>query len=349
MKSQGIDRRTAIKRGAAAVGGLLAVGPLSALLASCGDDSQSSSSGSGSSTQPFALPYQLSWLPNVEHSGTYISIEEGTFTDLGLDVQVLPGGPNAQTVATVVGGNALVGGDGADNIGAGRSQGAKIKIFGVRLQKNPLCIMSLADSPIKTPDDLHGKTIGVAQGNQTPWEVFLKAADIDDSDITIFPVQYDPAPTANGEVDGQVVFAINEPAQLAAKGIDTNTMLFADYGFSIYAGCYFALEDTIKNHTEELAAFLKGERDGFEKNLADPSLGVKYTLEKYGKDLDLDPKQQQFQSELLKTVMVTPWTEANGLLTMDPAEITRNIDTLKLAGIEVSSSDLFTDEVLSAM
>lgn len=336
------NRRTILKRGMVLAGGATFAGSFSSVLASCGSDSAASG-------DAFALPYQLSWLPNVEHSGTYVGIEEGIFSGLGLDVQVVPGGPSAATVATVVGGDALVGADGADNIGRGRLEGAKIKIFGARLQKNPLCIMSLADNAILTPDDLHGKKIGVAQGNQTPWEVFLAAAGVDASDIEIVPVQYDPAPTANGEVDGQVVFAINEPAQLKAIDIETNTMLFADYGFSIFAGAYFATEETIANHKDELVNFLKGEREGFEKVLADPALGVGYTLDKYGKDLDLNPDQQQFQAELLESVMVTDSTKSNGLLSMSSGDIDKNIATLALADVNVSASDLFTDEILSAM
>lgn len=338
------DRRAALRRGATAVGGIAFAGPLSGLLSACGSDGGGAASG-----EAFDLAYQLSWLPTVEHAGTYISVEDGTFADLGLTVDVIPGGPNKTTVAAVIGGEVLVASDGSDNIARGRSEGADIKIFGARLQKNPLCVMSLAEAPINTPADLAGKKIGVAQGNQTPWEVFLQSAGVDDSTIEIVPVQYDPSPTANGEVQGQVVFAINEPAQLQAKGIDTNTMLFADYGFNIFAGCYFATEETIANHKDHLVAFLKGEKAGYEKNLADPSLGVKYTLEKYGKDLDLNPDQQLLQSQLLETVMVTPNTDKNGLLSMDPSDIAANIDTLQLAGIDISSADLFTDEILSAM
>lgn len=341
--NQRYNRRTVLRRGATMAGGLTVAGSFSTILAACGSDEDASSD------SPFALPYQLSWLPNVEHSGTYLSIEDGTFAGLGLDVQVVPGGPTAQTIASVVGGEALVGADGSDNIGRGRSEGAKIKIFGARLQKNPLCIMSLASAPIESPADLAGKNIGVAQGNQTPFDVFRAAAGIEDLDIPIVPVQYDPAPTANGEVDGQVVFAINEPAQLKAIGIETHTMLFADYGFSIFAGAYFATEDTIKDHKDELVAFLKGERAGFEKNLADPAAGVKVTLDKYGKDLDLNPEQQQFQSELLESVMVTESTKANGLLSMSADDIAKNIATLELAGIDASADDLFTTEILDAM
>jgi ABC-type nitrate/sulfonate/bicarbonate transport system substrate-binding protein len=363
-------RRAALRRGLHVVGGLVVVGPAASLLSSCGGDDDDDTAGTaagttgttpgttagtsagttGGSAAGSLVPvsYQLSWLPTVEHCGTYIAIEDGIFAGKGLAVTPIPGGPNKQTVATVVGGQAMIGGDGADNVGAGRAEGAPVKIFGARLQKNPLCVMSLAATPITTPEELLGKTIGVAQGNQTPWDVFLKVAGLDASQIDVVPVQFDPAPTANGEVQGQVVFAINEPAQLQVQGVETSTLLFADFGFSIFAGCYFATEDTIKEHKDTLVKFLEGERAGFEANLADPALGTKYTIEVYGKDLGLDPGQQQAQSELLASVMVTPNTDANGLLSLSPDDVAANIETLGIAGVDLDES-LFTTEILEAM
>jgi hypothetical protein len=68
-------------------------------------------------------------------------------------------------------------------------------------------------------------------------------------------------------------------------------------------------------------------------------------MEVYGKNHGFDAAQQQFESEVLESVMVTPYTEANGLLTMDPADIAANVETLGVAGIEVTP-DLFTSEIL---
>ncbi|MEO5900528.1 MAG: ABC transporter substrate-binding protein [Ilumatobacteraceae bacterium] len=382
-----VNRRNVLRGGLWLAGGVAATGPLAALLSACGSDSKSSSAtaapatsagpattASGSATTgasattvagttpgsaavttpgsvtatPTALSYQLSWLPTVENCGTFIGIQDGIFAGLGLDVKVINGGPNVQTVPAVVSGSALIGSDGADNVGNGIANGAKVKIFGTRMQKNPLCVVSLASKPLTKPEDLIGKKIGVAQGNQAGWDVFLKRAGIDASKITVVPVQYDPSPVANGEVDGQVVFSINEPQQLKVKGIDTSILLFADYGFSIYAGCYFALEETIKNDPDTLVAFLKGERAAFEKNFADPSLGSKYTVEIFGKDQGFDASQQLFESQVLPTVMVNDATKASGLFTMTPADIAANIETLKVAGVDVTA-DMFTDEILKLL
>ena len=42
--------------------------------------------------------------------------------------------------------------------------------------------------------------------------------------------------------------------------------------------------------------------------------------------------------------MVTDWTKSNGLLTMDPADIAKNVETLGVAGVTVTA-DMFTDAI----
>jgi ABC-type nitrate/sulfonate/bicarbonate transport system substrate-binding protein len=358
-----IDRRSFLGRGATLAGGVVAFGGLSTFLVACGDDSSSTSApgttGAGASPTSAGAPsttrattkvdYQLSWLPTSEHCGTYIAIENGFFKQYGLDVTPLAGGPNVKVDANVVGGKALIGATGADNVATARKNGAPIKIFAARLQKSPFCIVSLTKSGIKTPADLVGKKIGVAQANQTPWKVLLRLNNIEESKVNVVPVQFDPSPVANGEVDGQMVFVINEAALLKSRGLDVSTFLFADYGYSIYGGAYFATEDTIKNKKDILVDFLRAERKGWEANIADPNLGAKLTTEKYGKDLGRDPKHEQAQSAALKEVMVTPNTTKSGLLTLDPADIAKNIETMKLVNIDIAASDLFTDEILKAL
>ncbi len=356
-------RRSFLKGGVAAGGVALGAGGLSALLAACGDDADTAATtitgaSSPSTDAPAAavsggdlatVGYQLSWLPTVEHAGTYVAIERGYFAEEGVEVSINPGGPNVATVANVVSGQTLIGADGADNAGQAVAEGAPIKIFAARLQKNPLCVMSLAGTPITSPADLLGKRIGVAQGNQVPWQIFLSINDIDESDISVVPVQFDPGPTANGEVDGQVVFYINEPAQLEAQGIETSAMLFADHGFDIYAGCYFATEETLAERPDDLAGFLRAERRGFADVLSDPEAGMRLTIDDYGSELGLDEDQQLLQAELLADVMVTPTTEDRGLLALGPDDVEANIETLGVAGVDVTAEQLFTTEILDRL
>src|SRR5579863_7693371 len=51
----------------------------------------------------FKITVQLDWVPEPEHGGLYQAQAKGYFTQAGLDVNIVPGGPNGfvlQKVAT---------------------------------------------------------------------------------------------------------------------------------------------------------------------------------------------------------------------------------------------------------
>lgn len=353
----GLDRRSFLRRSVGVGGVALAATTFPTLLTACGGDGDGGGdAASGDGTQPAtngetsgdptALTYQLSWLPTVEHAGAYVALDKGYYEEEGLDVSLSPGGPNVQVPANIMGGQTLVGATGADNFAAAVLEGAALKIFATRLQRNAFCIVSPAGSAIETPADMVGRRIGVAQANTTPWQLFLQLNGIDESDIEVVPVQFDPSPVANGEVDGQMVFYINEPAQLEVSGFDTATMLFADYDFALYGGCYAATTETIESQPELLASFLRAERQGWADALADPTYARDLTLSGLGADAGLDEEQQLLQAELLVDLMQTDDTETDGLLTLAEADIEANIATLEAAGTEISADDLFTTEIL---
>lgn len=346
------DRRAFMRSAAGWTGAAVVLGGLPALAACGGDDSDDSAAagdGATDSSSPTALTYQLSWLPTVEHAGAYVALDKGYYEAENLDVTLTPGGPNVQVPANIVGGQALVGATGADNFANAVVEGAPLKIIAARLQRNAFCIVSLADSPISSPEELIGKRIGVAQANTTPWQLFLQLNGIDEGEIEVVPVQFDPSPVANGEVDGQMVFYVNEPAQLEVTGIETHSMLFADHGFAMFAGCYAATTETIETKPEVLAAFLRAERKGWADALADPTYARDLTIEGLGADAGLDPEQQLLQAERMADLMATDVTDEKGLLYLGEEDIAANIETLSASGVDISAGDLFTTEILDQL
>lgn len=314
------------------------------LLAGCSSPSASDNSGSSGDSGATAVSYQLGWLPTVEWGGNWLADDKGYYKDEGIDFSWLTGGSNVTSDTVVASGKALVGSSNADTIAKAISEGADLKIFGATFQKNPFCILSKADNPIKTPQDMIGKKIGVAAGNQTAFELMLAINGIDVSQIEIVPVQYDPAPVANDEVDGQVVFAINEPTQLEQQGIDTNVMLFADFGYNIFADVFFATNETIENEPDALASFLKATRQGYQDMIDDPASAATLAVNNYGKDQGLNLEQQTLQAEAMKSLIITD--EVTEPIALPEDAIEANIETISKLGINVSADDLFTTAIL---
>jgi len=290
---------------------------------------------------------QFGWVKTVEFAGSFIADDRGYYAAEGLDIDMLSGGPGIDVVTAIVSGKALFGcGTGAQILAKARQEGAPIKVVGVLYQKSPLAVLSLRKNPIRTPQELLGKRVGVAAADSIPWTTWLALNHLDASKITRVPVQFDPAPLVTGQVDAFLSFATEQPVELQVQGVPVEFFLLADYGYSSYSGSYYVLEDTLRNHRDEVVRFMRAEVRGWEANAANPSLGAKLTVGKYGKALGLSYMSQYLGNKVtVERLMQTPVTRQHGLLWMGDAEVAANVSLFKQTGITVGA-ELFTNDVL---
>jgi len=361
MTSAQFDRRQflgrALQGGAGAIA--LAAGG-GALLAACGTSSKAASSTAsttgasatgGSTLAPSKSlgsgALQLDWIEDIEFAGSFIAKSNGYYSDNGLDVSLLAGGPTTSVEPIVVSGKALVGISGPDITSEAINNGAQLTIIGASLQKAPQAIMSLAKSPIADPQGMIGKKIGVQAGNLVSFNAFLKMNNIPASKVTVVPVQFDPSPLAAGTVDGWFSFITNEPFLLAAKGVATHTFLMYDYGYRLYSGTYCVLTSNLQDTAKraQIKALMTGEILGWEKAFEDPTLAADLTVNVYGKTNGLDIPTQTKELAAYEPLYKTSVTEAHGLMWLDPTDISQNVATLSLLGIK-SSPSYFDNSIL---
>ncbi|MCU1427403.1 MAG: transporter substrate-binding protein [Actinomycetia bacterium] len=349
----GIDRRNFLRRSAlGGIGLAVAGGGMSTLLAACGSSKSSSSSptttGASSPKDLGTLAFQLSWIKNVEFAGEYFADSKGFYKKEGFSkVNLISGGPTVQQDAVVASGKAFVCISTPDITAAAIKQGAPLVTIGAQYQKNPFAVMSLAGKPINTPGDMLGKKIGVQATNEAVWNAFLKANKIDPAKINKIPVQFDPQPLVNGEVDGWFSFFTNEPNLLKVKGVPTHYFLLADYGYPLVSETYVVAKKSLASDRDKIKAMFKADVQGWFENFKDPAAGATLAAKTYGKDLGLTVAEQTLESKAENTVILTSSTATEGLFTISPALLDENIATLKLAGIDITKDELFDMSVLT--
>lgn len=282
---------------------------------------------------PVAL--QLSWLHSVQFGGSYIAKERGYWSDLGLDVSLNPGGPNAPVEPPVVSGQALVGISAADYTAAAVEEGAPFKIIAVAMQKNPFVIASLPDNAVREPADLVGKRIGMALANTPVLQALCTINGVDINQIEIVPTQYDAAPLLADQVDCLLCWETDLPVAMAIQGVESVTMLMADFGYAVHSQTYIATDDSIANRREDLVNLMRGEVMGWNDYLADPAAAAALTIEAYP-DQGLDLATQEMQAERQIPLMFSELTEANGFGWFTDETVAQNIETLALLGRTVS-------------
>jgi ABC-type nitrate/sulfonate/bicarbonate transport system substrate-binding protein len=209
--------------------------------------------------------------------------------------------------------------------------------------------MSLASNPIREPRDLVGRRIGVPQSNRVTFKGFLKANGIDMGQMTIVPVQNDPAPLVNGEVDGIVSFLTSQPIQLRLRGVDTVALVMSDFHYSIWADVVVVSESTLADKLKrgQVVRAIRAMIRGWQDAVDDPARGARLAVDTYGKYLNLDPKAQGLSAVALAPLVSTPETRRNGLLSMSPEGMQANVDAIRSIGVETSVGDLFDPSLVA--
>jgi len=297
------------------------------------------------------VTWQLGWLETVEYAGSYVADDRGYYRAQGIDVSIKGGGPNVAVEPLIVAGKALVGNSSIAAVAQARVNGAPLKIVAAAWQKNPEVFLSLAARPIRTPQDLIGKRVGVPSDDLVDVHGFLAAQRIDAARVRFVPVQYDPTPLVAGEIDAYFGISTDQLVSLTLHGVAVHPMYLEDFGYSGLYQPYVVHDETLKDPVAraKVAAFLRGEQLGWRAALADPSLGATLAVRTYGASLGLDPKEELAQARATNALVRSPETRSNGLLWMSETKIARAIAMLAHDGIELRSADLFDTTMLSEL
>src|ERR1019366_3465824 len=113
---------------------------------------------------------QLKWVTQAQFAGYYVAKDKGLYKEEGLDVTIKPGGPDVAPEQVLAGGGADVVVDWMPAALAAREKGAAMVNIAQPFKHSGLELTCRADTGIKTPADLKGRTLGVwFYGNEYPF------------------------------------------------------------------------------------------------------------------------------------------------------------------------------------
>ncbi len=289
------------------------------------------------------LTMQAAWINDAEFMGYFIGLDNGYYAAEGLDLTYLSGGPDVIPESTIIAGKADLALTTPDTtVKAIAEQGAKFKIIGAQYQRNPIGIVSLASKPIKTPQDLVGKTLAVPPVNVISVEAMLKLNNIDKAQVNIVPYAYDPTPLVKGEIDASLDFTTNVPYTIKQAGPEAVSFLLYDFGFTIFNDTVVVTEDTLKAKRKELVSWLRASRKGWEENFKDPNAYPPKFADSWFKGTG-----RSIENELFFNNAQKPLIESSaGILSMTDEAIEKNIEALSQVGIK-ATRDMFDTSLLA--
>lgn len=336
LGSAAVGRRQFIRIGGYGAGAVLFGG---GILAACGDDDESTPAAdssapddtasetpdeSASPTDFGSLSVAMGWINNVEYGGAWLALENGLYAAEGIDPTYLQGGPNAPAPAvSIAAGDADIGVDASmRRLMDAFVEGNDFVIFATQYQTSPGGVLSLADNPVRTPEDLVGIRFLGQEGVDITIDAVLDIAGLE-KDYEFIPAGFTPDPLIEGQGDAYSCFVVNQPITLEqqfglVEGQDFVVTTWADLGLPNYANLYFCQRSYLEENRDAVVAFMRGTIKGWELNEADPTAAAQLAVDTYGADLGLDIDQQIRQNELQIPLMQGPLTEEKGLFWIDP-------------------------------
>lgn len=161
---------------------------------------------------------QLKWVTQAQFAGYYAALNEGYYEAEGLNVTILPGGPDIGPQQVVAAGGAEFGIDWMGSHLAAREGGSGAVVIAQIFQRSGMREVAWKDSGIETIEDMEGKKVGVwGFGNQFPLFAALVKAGLDPedpNDVEIVNQPFDMTLLLNREVDAAAAMTYNELAQV---------------------------------------------------------------------------------------------------------------------------------------
>jgi NitT/TauT family transport system substrate-binding protein len=182
------------------------------------------------------VAFGTNWVAEGEHGGFYQALADGTYRKYGLDVTIVPGGPNANNRILLIAGkidfylsaNTLQGFDAV-------AQNVPTVEVAALFQKDPQVFIAHPGQGIDKFADLKKLTLFVSKEGMATYYQWLKA-DFGFRDEQAKPYTFNPQPflaDKNSAMQGYVTsepFAIEKAANFKPK-----IFLLADQGFSAYS------------------------------------------------------------------------------------------------------------------
>lgn len=174
---------------------------------------------------------QLQWFTQGQFAGYFAAQDQGFYSDVGLDVEILEGGVDIVPQTVLDSGGADFAIAWVPKALVSIEEGADIVNVAQVFQRSGTLQVSFADAGLDSPEDLEGQVVGNwGFGNEFELLAGLRQAGLDpETDVTLAQQNFDMLALLNGEIDAAQAMIYNEYAQvLETVNPDTGELYTAD-------------------------------------------------------------------------------------------------------------------------
>lgn len=217
--------------------------------------------------------FATNWLAQAEHGGFYQALADGTYARYGLDVKIVPGGPQSNNRLLLAAGKLdfYMGGNMLQPFSA-VAEGIPVVVVAAMFQKDPQVLMSHPGQNLDRWEDLKNARIYVAREGLASYFQWLKSEHGFREENTR-PYTHNLAPFLSDKRAVNEGYASSEPLGVQTQGGFTpNVFLLADHGFDTYSTTIETRADRVTRDPDLVQRFVDASIIGWRNYMdGDPS------------------------------------------------------------------------------
>lgn len=187
-------------------------------------------------TPPDKVSFGTNWVPEAEHGGFFQALADGTYRKYGLDVTIVPGGPNTNNRALLIAGkldffmaaNTLMSLDAIAN-------NVPVVTVAAIFQKDPQVFLTHPESKVTKLEELKPLTLFVSKEGISSYFQWLKS-EHGFREEKVKPYTFNPQPFLVDRQSAMQGYVTSEPFAIEKTAkFKPGVILLADYGFNAYS------------------------------------------------------------------------------------------------------------------
>jgi len=282
------------------------------------------------------LTLQLKWVTQAQFAGYYVAQEKGFYEEEGVNLTILPGGPDIAPTQVLAGGGADVIVEWMPAALAAREKGLPMVNIAQPFKASGMMLTCLKESGISDPaTDFAGKTLGVwFAGNEYPFLSWMNTLGLSTEGgpegVTVLKQGFNVDPLLQKQAACISTMTYNEYWQVIDAGIVENdlvTFKYEDQGVATLEDGLYVLEETLEDSEKvtDLVGFVRASMRGWQYAAENPEEAAQIVLDNDETGAQTLEHQTRMMTEIAKLLEGSDGTLAE-------ADYQRTVDILLSGG-----------------
>ncbi|MBK5941126.1 hypothetical protein CCR96_18075 [Halochromatium roseum] len=254
------------------------------------------------------LRLMLAWQPQAQFAGYYVALEQGFYREAGIELTILSADRGRSALAALRAGEVDLAVVWLAAAIRARAEGTPLVNVAQLLPRSSVVLIARVSSGVQRLSDLGGRRVGVWRGDAAlPVEALLRKQNLE--------VERVPQSTTinlflRGGVEAMSGMLYNEYHWLIDAGLEPEEVMvfpLAEHGIDFPEDGLYVLEQTRREKSAVIAAFVAATRRGWQQAFADPEGALDIVLRRQRAEyVPANRSHQRWMLEQIRAVMGEP-------------------------------------------